>query len=353
MSWRGGERQISFLALELRQKGIRQAILCASGSRMATWCQLNEMAHFTYKKRFSLNPMVAWQISQLDQKHSFTHIHTHDSHSHTFAVMAATFFHLNKPLIVHRRVDFPIKNNGLSNWKYNHPSIQAIICVSAFIEHLIRPAIKTKSLLKVIHSGIDLSVQPSGNGIDLRQEFDIPNDHFIIVNLSAIAPHKDYYTFVNTAEILLKNGLPARFLLIGEDGGERADIQRYIQKKGLEGLLVLTGFRKDVPDILAQTDLLLFTSKTEGLGGATMDALKAGVPVVSTHVGGVMEVIEDGVTGLVAPVGDSETLARHVVKMLSDKDLRTLFVKNGLEKVKQFSKEKNAEKIIAVYQGEY
>ena len=353
MTWRGGERQISFLVKEFQHKGIQQAILCAVGSKMAEWCSHSGVSYFTYKKTLSLNPIVAWRIHQLDKRMAFTHIHTHDSHGHTFAVIAASLFGVKTPIIVHRRVDFPIKNNWLSSWKYNHHSIRAIICVSGFIKKLIQPAINNSSVLDIVHSGIDLSIKPSENIKDFRQEYDIPKGHFIIINLSAIAPHKDYFTFVDTAEILLKRGLPAVFLLIGGDGGEMPKIKRFIRKKGLEKELILTGFREDVPDILSQTDLLLFTSKTEGLGGATLDALKAGVPVVTTAVGGVMEIVEDGVTGLVAPIGDAEGLAKQVEKMIADKNLQTRLVKNGKEKVELFSKEKNAEKIIAIYQKVY
>ena len=141
-SWRGGERQISFLASELRKLNVRQSIFCAKGSEIAKWCRENKVRYFTYNKIFSLNPMVAFQISKLCNKFKFSHLHTHDSHSHTFAVLAISLFRINLPLIVHRRVDFPIKNNFLSKWKYNHPSVKAIICTSEFIKKLIVPAIK-------------------------------------------------------------------------------------------------------------------------------------------------------------------------------------------------------------------
>lgn len=348
-SWRGGERQISFLIQELNKKNIKQKVLCMAGSRIANWCNENKVEYFTYQKVFSLNPLVAYKIKKLDSVFNFSHIHTHDSHSHTFAVIAASLFNLNKKLIVHRRVDFPLKDNLLSRWKYNHPAIKAIICVSEFIKKLIEPAIKSNAKIVAIHSGIDLSVQPETNGVDLRKEFKVPKEHFIIINLSAIAPHKDYFTFVNTAEVLLRDKFPATFLLIGGDGGEAVAIQEFIDEKGISENLIMTGFRKDVSNILAQSDLLLFTSKTEGLGGATLDALLAGLPIVSTAVGGAMEVVEDEKTGLVAPIGDANKLAEKVKILLGDKNLQKKLIANGKEKVKLFSKEKNAEKILKVY----
>ncbi len=263
--------------------------------------------------------------------------------------MAVAIFGVKASVVVHRRVDFPIKNNFLSQWKYNHRSIKAIICVSHFIKKIIEPSLKNPNLLHTIHSGIELHGNPEPLKTGLREEFNIREGHFIIINLAALAPHKDYFTFVNTAAILLERGLPAKFLLIGGEGGEWEAIDHFIQKKGLKNDLVMTGHRSDVPGILAQADLLLFTSKTEGLGGATLDALKAGVPVVATAAGGVPEIIEDGVTGFLATVGDANKLADQVWKILNDKDLQLEFASNGKKKVLQFSKEKTAEETLKVY----
>ncbi len=296
-----------------------------------------------------MNPLVAFRILILCKTHGFSHLHTHDSHSHTFAVVAVGLLGVDVPLVVHRRVDFPIKNNFLSRWKYNHPSVRAIICVSHFIKKLIEPSLKNPNIVHAIHSGIGLGQKKELSKTNLRTEFNVPDGHFIVINLAALAPHKDYFTFVNTAGILLEKGLPAKFLLVGGDGGEQENIRRFIQKKGLQNDLVLTGFRTDIQAILAQADLLLFTSKTEGLGSAVLDALKAGVPIVATAAGGVPEIVEDGVAGFLAPVGDAGILADKVWKLLKDKDLQQKFAINGREKIKQFSKEITAERILEVY----
>ncbi|MEO1261867.1 MAG: glycosyltransferase family 4 protein [Bacteroidota bacterium] len=349
LSWRGGERQISFLVQELKKKGINQKVLCAKGSQMELWCKNNNIEHFSYRKIFSLNPLVAYKIFKLSKKNKFSFFHTHDSHSHTFAVLAVSLFKIKIPIIVHRRVDFPIKNNFLSQWKYNHPSIKAIICTSHFIKKLIAPSIRSRATIYGIHSGINLQKGNEDVATDLRSEFGILPSTKIVVNLAAIAPHKDYFTFVDTAEILINKGVDVHFLLIGGDGGEASMIDRYIRKKKLENKMNLTGHRKDVTNILKQSDLMLFTSKTEGLGGATLDALLAGTPVVSTEVGGVMEIIENGVTGLTAPVGDAKKLADQVIQLLADNELQNKLIKNGKEKTKYFSREENAEKILKVY----
>ncbi len=349
MSWRGGERQIAFLMKELDQKGIRQALFCANGGKMEEWALQHGYTIYSFKKSFSLNPLTAKKLAKTSFQNNYSHIHTHDSHAHTHAIMAASLYGLKTSLIVHRRVDFPVKQNLISRFKYNHPSIKAFVCCSEFIKNILSPSIARKPIIHTVHSGIEISQTEQNVYTDIRKEFDIPDKNKIIINLAAIAPHKDYFTFVNTAEVLIKNGLKATFLLIGEDGGEFEKIKKYIDHKGFKKQLILTGYRTDVANILGQTDLMLFTSKTEGLGGATLDALKAGVPVVATNAGGVPEIIEDGKTGLIAPVGDAASLAEKVIYMLNNDDFKNEIVENGLEKIKDFSKTSTAEKTLEIY----
>ncbi len=317
---------------------------------MAEWCANEKIDFVGYRKVFSLNPLVAVQIKKICRSRKISHLHTHDSHAHTFAVLANSLFKLNIPLVVHRRVDFPVKANWRSAWKYNHASVKAIICVSDFIRKLMEPAIQKKEIICTVHSGIDLSIT-SEKVTDIREEFGIPREHKIIINLSAIAPHKDYFTFVDTAVILLKKGLQATFLLVGGDGGEMTAIRDYIRKCGVQHQLILTGHRNDVPSVLAQADLMLFTSKTEGLGGAVLDALLSGTPVVATAAGGVPEIIDHQKTGLLAPVGNASALAAAVERMFRDPALRNTCIENGKIKATLFSKEKMAEKIINIYRA--
>ena len=348
-TWRGGERQLSFLVEGLAKKNILQAVLCPYGSAMEKWCAENKIPYFTYRKIFSLNPIVAMHIRWICRRLKITHLHAHDSHSHGFAVLSASLFWNPLPIIVHRRVDFPIGQNFLSRWKYNHPAVRKIICVSHFIKNLVSPVLENPGRAVVVHSGVDIeATHHLGAERTSRIHFGT-HSPLIIGNIAAIAPHKDYFTFVRTAEILLSDGLSAKFQIIGGDGGEEVAVRNMIAEKKLTASIEMMGFRNDVPQLLSQMSLLLFTSKTEGLGTSLLDAMAAGVSIVATRTGGIPEMIEHEVTGLLAPVGDADELAKQVRRMLSDTALRENILANAKEKVKQFSKEKMAENIMANY----
>ncbi len=353
LSWRGGEQQLAYLIEELGKQGVQQTVFCPKGSILGTYCRKNDIEVIYFKKTFNLDPFIARKISKTVLEKGVTHLHAHDSPSHSFAVIAASFMGVKVPIVVHRRVDFPIGNNRLSKWKYNHPSIAKIICVSDFIRQIMIPDVYQPDKLAVIHSGIDLTkftpAPSNAKPSRLRSEFKIPNNHYLVANIAALAPHKDYVNFLNTAEKLLKSGLHAYFLAIGGDDGEEEKIRYLIQKKSLTDRVLLTGFRNDVPEILPEIDLLLFTSKTEGLGTTILDAFACKVPVVASRTGGITELVEDGKTGLLCQVGDVDRFANSVKKILSDPTFRIRLTEGAFQKVQNFEKKKMAMAVLEVY----
>jgi len=203
--------------------------------------------------------------------------------------------------------------------------------------------------VETVYSGIDIEHFSTKNKGVLRKEFDIEKEIPIVANIAAIAPHKDYFTWVKTVEQLVQKGVKACFLIIGSDGGELADIQKFVEKKGLQDNIIFTGFRKDIPQILPEIDVLLFSSKTEGLGTTILDTFASKTVVVSTDAGGIPELVENENTGLVAPVGNFKKLAEQVEEVLHNPHRYPQLVENAFEKVKRFTKEKMAVRTLEVY----
>ena len=348
-TWRGGEQQLIYLAEELKALGVEQVIMCPFNSQVHKYCLKNHLSHVTYFKGFSANPMVAFRVAHVCSKERIDLIHVHDSHAHNFAILSAVLTKNERPIIVSRRVDFAIQGSSMSLLKYNHPNIKKVVCVSAAIRDVMLEFIEDKSKLEVVHSGIDLlrfeNVEPKGT---LRTEYHIPSDCAIIGNVSALAPHKDYRTFVDTAKKLIEDGVKAKFIAIGE-GPSRKEIEGYIDLNRMQDHIILMGFRKDVPELLKELDVFLITSKTEGLGTSIIDALASEAPVVATKAGGIVEVIEHEVCGLLCDVQNPEQLASEVKRMLANDELREKCIAGGREKVKRFSKTETAKRSLAIY----
>lgn len=349
-SWRGGEQQIAYLVEELQKQGVEQWVACPRGSEMADYCAKRQIPTLLYKKRFSVNPLVARMIAQFCHEQRIDLVHAHDSHAHTFGVMAATFFGNSRPLVVHRRVDFPIGKSWLSNWKYNHRAVSQIVCVSGFIEQVVQAGLHRSIPTTVIYSGVDTQRFAQGPQGNIRAELGLPEECTLVGNVAALAPHKDYPTFVRTAALLLTERPDFHFLLIGGDGGEQQRIEALIEELGLGGNLHLLGFRRDIPSLLPQLDVFLFTSKTEGLGTSIIDAFLAQVPVVATRAGGIPELVQHQKTGLLAPVGEAEQLAQLVLDTCQNEEASQARIQAALARAQTHSKEQMGEKTLALYE---
>ena len=349
LTWRGGEQQLAYLLEELKAKGMEQEVLCAKGSAVESYCLNNNITCFTFNRK-NLRIVPANIINRICLNNNIDLIHTHDSHGHTAALISALLFGNVIPLIVSRRTIFPIGQNWLSRFKYNHSSVSRIVCVSEKIKEQISNSISDNSKVVTVHSGIDVSrfknkcdetIQISDLGTNLSHPF--------IGNIAAITEEKDYFTFVNTAEAYYKTGDQGTFFIIG-DGPYRTQIEQYIEEKGLKDKIILTGFRNNIAAIIKQLDCLLFTSNSEGLGTSILDAMACNIPVVATRTGGIPEIVLHDNTGLLAPVKNAEELAECLHKITGDSLYRRKLIQNAHTNVYNFTKQKMAILTYDIYQ---
>ncbi|MTI33088.1 glycosyltransferase family 4 protein [Xanthovirga aplysinae] len=348
-SWRGGEQQISYLIGELDKRGIKNFVACRKGSPFEDFCRENHIAYraFSFRNQFDFSTILG--IKKYCKENEIDLIHMHAPSSHGAGVLSHLFG--NKvPLVLSRRVDFPVKRSLFSRFKYNYEGIEKIICVSEKIKKITSEAIQDKKKVTTVHSGIDLDkFSQANNTLSLREKYHIKKEELIIGQIAALAPHKGYYTFIDTAELLLKQGLKAKFFIIG-DGASKASIEKYIAEKNLQEHFVLTGFLNNIPTILPQLDIFMLTSEMEGLGTSILDAMACRVPVVTTRAGGIPEIVLDEKTGLTAEVKDAKGLANQVFRLARDPELIRRLVENAHDNLKYFTKEYTASQTLKIYQ---
>lgn len=174
--------------------------------------------------------------------------------------------------------------------------------------------------VEVIYNGIDLSPYSTENGInrqDVLREFNFAAESLVIVQVARLDPLKDHFTALRAFQRVRAQRPDAQLLLVGE-GTERPAIEAEIAKRELTRWVHLLGLRKDVPRCLAAADIVWLTSVSEGIPLTLIEAMAAGVPVVATNVGGVAEVVEPELTGMLAPAGDDQALAAAVLRLAGD-----------------------------------
>jgi len=347
-TWRGGEQQIAYLIEELQNENVHCFVACRKNSAFESYCKKNLIDHVSLPFANEFDIITALRIKGFCKYIGIDLVHLHSSHSHAIGVWSHLLGN-NLPIILSRRVDFPIKNNFLSRFKYNYDGIKKIICVSETIKEIVSKDVKDRSKCVTVYSGIDPNkFKGKTNQNILREEYKIPANYAIIANTSAIAPHKDHFTFVNTAEELIRQKLKAKFFIIGA-GPSYNEIANYIEQKQLQQHIYMTGFRDDIPGILPEIDIFLMTSKTEGLGTTILDAFANKIPVVATRAGGIPEIVINEKTGLTVEIKDYRSLAQCVICLLNDERLTKRLTENAFNSLKHFTKEKIAEKTLEIY----
>ncbi|MFT5725840.1 MAG: glycosyltransferase involved in cell wall biosynthesis [Bacteroidia bacterium] len=335
LSWRGGEQQLSYLHAGLLARGYNSKVFCPNEGVLASKLTVEERV--LYNKRSGFDVFAAYKLAKYCHANPVDIIHAHDAHAHTTSVLAALLFRNKTPIVLSRRVDFAIGNSRFSRYKYNHKNIRVIACVSDAIKAMVEPKISNKAIeVTTIHSGVDLTRFEQVNPIDLRTEMSLEPSIKLVANFSALADHKDYFTFIDTAALVCASRKDVRFLIFGK-GELETDLKAYTKEKGLEKQVLFVGFRQNLPDIYPNIDILLFTSKTEGLGTTVLDAFAAKVPVVATKAGGVPEMVIHEKTGLLTEVGDANMLAENVIQVLDNKTLSKQLTERAFEKCQDFS----------------
>jgi glycosyltransferase involved in cell wall biosynthesis len=346
-SWRGGEQQMAYLIEELNQLGVPSYVAAKPGSAFEKWCRKKNISCEAIDFRNDFDFTSALRLKNYCSKERFDLIHLHSSRSHGIAFLASLLGN-KTPLVLSRKVDFGLKGNLFSRWKYNHSRIKKIICVSDKIRSIVGRSINHPEKCVTVYDGVDLE-RFSGKGVRgvIRKELGIADDEIIIGNIAAIAPHKDYFTFLDTVTIL-SGKIKAKYFISG-DGPLRNEIEKRIKALHLEKDVFMLGFRNDLENVFADLSLLLYTSKEEGLGSTLLDAMAYGLPIVTTEAGGIPEIVMNGFNGLTAPIGNAQKLSEQVMLMLSDNSLREKLISNGKKFVRDFSKEKMAERTLEIY----
>jgi glycosyltransferase involved in cell wall biosynthesis len=156
----------------------------------------------------------------------------------------------------------------------------------------------------------------------------------VIGTAGRLSPEKGTTQLIDAARRVTQEQAGTGVVIFGE-GPLRDELARQIATLGLEGRVVLAGFRNDLDQWLGALDIFALPSFTEGLPNVVLEAFAARVPVVATAVGGTPEVVEHGVNGFLVPAGDSVVLAQRLLELLTNAPLARRMGQLGLERVQR------------------
>lgn len=314
--WRGGEVQTFLTATGLARAGISVVVGCPAGSPLMERLVAVGITTVPLSQRGSLDLCSVRRLRSWLATHSVAMVHAHTAHAHSVAALALIGRH--EPLIVTRRVVFPLKRTWFTRWKYHR--VSRLVAISISVQTVLENAGISKHIIDVIRDGIDVAEVSRGDATGIHASCGIADNAPVVACVANLSHDKDHPTLLRAWQIVERTSSHARLVLVG-GGDHRSALETMATDLGLKRVH-FAGFRTDVPNWLTAADVVALTSQHEGLGSILMDAQACGKPVVATAAGGIPEIVADGVAGFVVPVGDHAAVADRLLRVLGDAELR-------------------------------
>ncbi|WP_421875690.1 glycosyltransferase [Marinoscillum sp.] len=345
-NWGGGEKQLLQLVLGLKEHGVEQLLICPKGSMLERQCDQEKINKSPLRIDSGISLITCYHFIKLINQYQPDLIHLHTSKAHTLAIVASVFSRM-PPLVLTRRMNNRVSGNWFSRHKYNHPAIQKIICVSDRVKTTLSLAIP-KEKLQSIYGGI--SIADTEMKIDqnfLTDKYPHLNSKKVIGFVGRLTEVKDPLLFMEMVKTLHKSMDDLSFVIIGN--GPLVDVlENEIRKYELEGAVTLVGFTSDSISAISSLDLLVLTSRNEGIPNVILEAFVCQVPVLAVNVGGIPELIKDEKSGLLVNRSPQD-LAVGAERLLQDADLRERVINGGKKRAQQLDANKGIEATLELY----
>lgn len=342
--WRGGERQVLWLARALMRSGHRSIVACRSGEPLAARAAEAGLTVVDMNPIAELDPLAAIRLRRVIAKERPDVVHAHTGHAVALAALATMA--TGARMVITRRVDFRLRPNAGTRWKYGRAD--AIIAISEAVAGALTASGIERSRIEIVPSGIDLERNIAPSPPDVLRSLGVPTGAPLVVMVGALVGHKDPVTFVRAIAAARARVPALKALLVGE-GPLRADVEAAVTELKLHDVLRVAGHRTDADNLLAAADVFVLSSKEEGLGTVLLDALSLGKPVAACAAGGIPEIIQPDTSGLLVRPGAANELGDAIVSILTNPELRVRLVAGGRARVREFSVDRTAERTAAVY----
>ncbi|OPL19673.1 MAG: hypothetical protein AVO35_01495 [Candidatus Aegiribacteria sp. MLS_C] len=292
--------------------------------------------------------MALLEIRNVILEGAYDIVHTHGSKARFLGRIAAASIPRVKTVQTAHGWPFYESMNPVKKWLYI--SLEKIGFNLAHINICVSPRDRDKAVrygighyddYRIIRSGVEFDdFRRTRNSADeARARLGLDRVDGVVGSVMRFCTEKAPDIFVSTAEKVLERRPGTKFVMIG-DGPLFSQTRKTIELRGIEGSFILTGSRDDVEDLIPAFDVFLITSRTEGLPRVLLESLAAGIPVVSTDAGGIHELLRDGRNGILCGEGDEESLARGVLELLDDPELRSSLLARVDSDLEPFSAER-------------
>jgi len=352
----GAEKHLFNLAHAMAQRGVRFIICTLAeggvlvGRMRSHGLRVEEVAIKRVYSPLELRPIL--RLAEIIRKEKVQIIHTYHFASDFLGTLLGIV--LSVPVVISSRRDMGFKKKRLHKLAYRiiNPFTTKIIVVSRAVQDIVKKEENVAaSKIATIYNGVNLKnfCPHRGDPDQLKQRFALPLACPLVGMIANLHRVKGHLYFLKAARIVHQRMTHVHFLIVG-DGELRLQLETFCHKVGLEKRVHFLGVRRDIRTLLSIMDISVLCSLTEGFSNTILESMAMQTPVIATAVGGNVEIIDDGVTGLLVPPKNESELARAIMVLLSSRHFATSIANAAYQNVKKnFSEENMVEQTASMY----
>ena len=253
-------------------------------------------------------------------------VHTHESKAGFLGRLAARI--AGVPIVLHTYHGHVLRGyyGPLKSWALRCMEqllallTDRLIAVSEQVKcDLVQYRVACSEKISVVPLGFDLEpfLSSEAHRGSFRREMNLNGSTRLVGIVGRLFPIKNHRLFLDAAALVTVEEPASRFVVVG-DGVLRQELDQYARDLSIRDMVIFTGWRRDLPRIYADLDVLVVSSDNEGTPVSVIESMASGCPVVATRVGGIPDVISDGDTGYLVPAGDADALASRILSLLRD-----------------------------------
>lgn len=296
---------------------------------------------------------VLWALRRLCGEHQVAIWHGHDYKSNVFGLLLRRFHRMRLVTTAHgwgaiigrvplyNRIDRAVL-----------PYYEKVICVSNDLAEICQSARVPEERLCVIENAIDLEqYQPCLLKTSPRSQLELPTDRILVGAVGRLSPEKGFDLLIRAVGELLQEGMNLGLLIAGE-GPERSHLEAQIRQQSDPSRFRLLGHQSDLSDFYGAIDVYALSSLSEGLPNVLLEAMAMALPVVASRVGGVPQLIEDGITGQLVDAGDQRALTEHLRDLANNANQRQRLGEAARQAIAaRYSFERRMAKMVEIYRS--
>ncbi len=357
-SWGGMEMYSLDTARTLLKAGVDVELLCYPGSRLHKEALKSGIKTYALKFRKIFNPVNLYKMNKLIRKNNYDLIHAESSGDLWLIVPSLKWSAYKTPLLMTKHVgSFINKKDIFHRWIYKR--VDVVLAISQVIKsNLLKTTPLDETRILLLYDSIDTGrFDPAlVKEKTVRKEFGISDDEIVIGMTGRFSPGKGHEEFLTAAKHLSRKFDNLKFIIAGEpsrgEDGYAANIKILAAELGIMDKIIFTGYRTDVPQVLAAMDIFVFPSHAEAFGMALVEAMSMERPSVCSNSDGVLEIAVDGVTSYLFKNKNPEDLACKIELLINSSSKRKEFGLAARNRVIDlFNIDKFTKELINIYKS--